>query len=211
MIAEIPQQLNISSFFNNCVNNFIFQPSTEDNALHKSKLQLKAYLANQLGFSALFSNLLHDFKGVIEELEIKVYEPFEEGGRYFSKDFERIGSIENHVEKRIAWESLSEKLARLNIKLMNDSDCLIALLDGGHAVDDGVSSEIGYYAGIKRGPIFGLRTDSRLADNMGSPINLQIHEFIKLSKGKLIDYSHYGSDCINVLLKAIENWKNLIL
>ncbi|MDD5499951.1 MAG: hypothetical protein PHT91_03715, partial [Candidatus Nanoarchaeia archaeon] len=68
MIAEIPQQLNISSFFNNCVNNFIFQPSTEDNALHKSNLQIKAYLANQLGFSALFSNLLHDFKGVIEEL-----------------------------------------------------------------------------------------------------------------------------------------------
>lgn len=57
------------------------------------------------------------------------------------------------------------------------SDIVTANLDGVD-VDSGTASEIGYAAG--RGiPIFGYRTDFRLAgDNIGSLVNLQVESFI---------------------------------
>ncbi len=64
---------------------------------------------------------------------------------------------------------------------------MFALLDGGHESDDGVSSEIGYFAGIERGPIFALRTDFRKVESMANTVNWQIVGYIKQSKGQLIN------------------------
>ena len=53
---------------------------------------------------------------------------------------------------------------------------MIALLDGGHAIDDGVSSEISYFA-VKHGSMFGIRTDPRLAENIAGGVNSAVSHF----------------------------------
>lgn len=87
---------------------------------------------------------------------------------------------------------------------MQNSDCLLAVLDGGHAVDDGVASEIGYYAGMRRGPIFALRSDFRGGENIAVSINPQLLGYILESKGKLID----GQGALERWFQAIKDWYN---
>ena len=78
---------------------------------------------------------------------------------------------------------------------MQNLKCLLAILDGGHTVDDGVASEIGYYVGVKGGPIFALRSDLRGGENITVSVNPQILGYIQQSGGTLIE----GTD-------AIERW-----
>lgn len=68
---------------------------------------------------------------------------------------------------------------------MEKSKLMAAILDGSHAVDDGTAGEIGRYCAKKYGPIIALRTDLRLGENIGSPVNLQIISDVLRSKGKL--------------------------
>ncbi len=78
------------------------------------------------------------------------------------------------------------KVPIINNNLMEESQCMIALLDGGHSLDDGVSSEIGYYAGrFPEKPIFALRTDFRLCENQAGKINVQVHGYITMSGQEL--------------------------
>jgi len=85
------------------------------------------------------------------------------------------------------WLKFNLKVAPINNAVMRDSDCQLAILDGGHAVDDGVSSEIGFYAAIRRGPIFALRSDIRRGENLATGINLQVLGYIVESGGRLVD------------------------
>jgi hypothetical protein len=64
---------------------------------------------------------------------------------------------------------------------------------------------MGYYAGISRGPIFALRSDFRLSENLAATINAQVMGYILMSKGKLIDVTD-GSDMMDKWFAAIEEW-----
>lgn len=82
------------------------------------------------------------------------------------------------------WDNFNKKIMPINNKLMGRSNCMVAILDGGHSIDDGVASEIGYYAGIQRGsPIFALRSDFRLCENVAGSINAQVYGYISMSGG----------------------------
>ncbi|HLE05968.1 MAG TPA: nucleoside 2-deoxyribosyltransferase [Candidatus Nanoarchaeia archaeon] len=166
---------------------------------------ITAYLANQLGFASIFKPTLDNIRNQLELIDLTVYEPFREASIY-KDDIIKANNTDSIKEQVILWNDLDDKIGNLNNELMNKSDCLIALLDGGHTIDDGVSSEIGHYATLKRGPVFALRTDFRLTENVGTSINLQVLKYIKESKGELIDYKTYGDYCMSKFFETIKKW-----
>jgi len=165
-----------------------------------------AYLANQLGFASIFSLTISAIKSRLESIGLEVYEPFNEAGIY-ENEIIKANKTDSIKKQTMIWNDLNDKIGNLNNELMSKSDCLIVLLDGGHIIDDGVSSEIGHYATLKKGPVFALRTDFRLSENLGASINLQILRYINESGGELIDYKTYGPDCISKFFETIKKWR----
>ena len=119
-------------------------------------------------------------------------------------DLNRLAVLDNYGEVENYWEKFSRKVTPINNKLMRESDCLLAILDGGHAIDDGGAGEIGYYAGGQHGPIFALRSDWRGGENIGAAINPQIWGYILMSGGCLVD----GANALENWFKRIEEWKH---
>lgn len=143
----------------------------------------KAYLANQFGFSETGRFILNEmFKKKWENIGIEILDPFAECAKEI--DFSVLEEDLPNCWHMHYWSKFNDKVTPINNKLMWRSDCLVALLDGGHSIDDGVASEIGYYAGARPGcPIFALRTDLRLCENMALTINAQVYGYIKMSGG----------------------------
>jgi hypothetical protein len=163
--------------------------------------ELKAYLSNQLGFSQTGRYLLDTLIiPRIQKIGIIINEPFEEGKKLI--DFNHLKELRLHEEVKRFWEEFNLKVTPANNLLMQNSDCMLAILDGGHVVDDGVASEIGYYAGIKKGPIFALRSDFRGGENIATPINPQVLGYIIESGGKLID----GENALEKWSEAVKEW-----
>lgn len=163
--------------------------------------EVKGYLASQLGFSETGEYVLRNLvRPRIEQIGIVLHDPFLECAKEL--DAEYLARLEGYRDRMRYWEDFSRKVTPINHGLMQDSDCLLAILDGGHTVDDGVSSEIGYYAGIRRGPIFALRSDLRCGENMAVSINPQILGCILHSGGDLVD----GKDAVNRWFASIEEW-----
>ena len=77
---------------------------------------------------------------------------------------------------------------------------------GGPAIDDGVASEVGYYAALvemgQRNPgrIFGLRTDFRCGENIAVSVNPQVLGYVLQTGGKV-------SDSMDGWFEAIRNFK----
>ena len=128
-------------------------------------------------------------KDKIKDIGIVILDPFEECGK--EMDFAELDQLTDFEEKRKYWEQFSRKVTPINNKLMRQSHCQLAILDGGHAVDDGVSSEIGYYAALVEegiipkgcGRIFALRSDFRSGENIGCLVNPQIEGYIHQTGG----------------------------
>lgn len=164
--------------------------------------EVKAYLANQFGFYELGKRCILDnfIKPKIQEIGITINDPFVECGKEL--DFDYLSFLKSHIAVKKYWEKFSHQVTPINNRLMQNSDCLLALLDGGSAIDDGVASEIGYYAGIERGPIFALRSDFRCGENIAVSINPQVLGYILQSKGQLID----GENAVERWFEAIKKW-----
>jgi hypothetical protein len=151
--------------------------------------KFKGYLSNQWGLSET-GRILHAMvKRRIQEIGILVLDPFEECGKEL--DFKKLAALSDYEAKKAYWNQFSKKIAPINNKLMQQAHCLLAVLDGGHVVDDGVSAEIGYYAAlvetavIPQGRIFALRSDLRLGENIGCIINPQIEGYIYQTGGTI--------------------------
>jgi hypothetical protein len=148
--------------------------------------KVKAYLANQLGFSETGKYILENLIiPKVNEIGITINDPFRECEKEL--DSKHLDKLEKYEDVRNYWDEFNSKVAPINNALMQNSDCQLAILDGGHAVDDGVSSEVGYYAAMKRGPIFALRSDIRRGENLATSINLQLRGYIVESGGKLVE------------------------
>lgn len=157
------------------------------------------YLANQLGFSETGRYVLdHLFIPRLKEIGFDVFDPFVECGKLL--DLSVLEICDKASGHQRFWEEFNRQVGPTNNKGMIESDCMGAILDGGHALDDGVSGEIGFYAGREIGPIFALRSDLRLAENLAAKVNPQITSYIEMSGGKLID--NYPN--------AIETWFDLL-
>ena len=165
--------------------------------------EVKAYLASQFGFSQTGKYLLDNLIiPKIKETGIIVIDPFVECDKEF--DFKYLESLEKYEDRKEYLRDFSKEITPINNRLMDESDCLVAILDGGHSVDDGVASEIGYYAGIKKGPIFALRSDFRLGENMAVSINPQILGYIYQSRG-------FFDDCLYKFFTDIKNWHDSLV
>ncbi|MEM2956444.1 MAG: nucleoside 2-deoxyribosyltransferase [Candidatus Pacearchaeota archaeon] len=125
------------------------------------------YLANQLGFSETGRMLL---KMIIPEIEkyFIVKEPFRDSG----------------IIKKVTSKDAAKAIILSNRKLMSKAKIMAPILDGSHAVDDGIAGEIAEFSLKKLGPIIALRTDLRQHDS-NFAINPQIEGYIKDSGGKI--------------------------
>src|SRR3989344_2002096 len=149
-------------------------------ALTGSGLLAPAYIASQLGFSSIGMTQLNMlYQCLREEANVLPLCPFTACSEYLD-----IPILENlKVAKEVLnfWSNFNRIIGQVNYgELMPRSKLMIAILDGGHALDDGVSAEIGFYAGkyIGRKPIVGIRGDFRLAENPAAPINSAIRHFM---------------------------------
>lgn len=116
---------------------------------------------------------------------IKVLDPFIEVAKRL-----KLGPIDTSARYDEVMRNLKErnnKTGIINAELMQKADVFLAILDGGHTVDEGVASEIVDYSLSGRGPIIALRSDSRLVENIAAPINAQLLHYIEKSGGKLIE------------------------
>ncbi|MEM4230773.1 MAG: nucleoside 2-deoxyribosyltransferase, partial [Candidatus Pacearchaeota archaeon] len=148
----------------------------------------------------------------IEKMGLIVFEPFRECGQKLQKEFQAALRLKNLRDRGEKYQELNMKIGDINNRLMEQSDCLLAILDGGHSVDDGVASEIGYFAGLGKGPIFALRSDFRAAENT-SCINAQVHIYIMRSGGKLVSspnhrFKNRKYPILETWFYEIQNWLN---
>ena len=135
--------------------------------LKKRMAKKTIYLANQLGFSETGKIALRQ---IIPKLEkyFNILEPFKDAGTI----------------KKITSLDAAKSIILFNRRLMSKSKIMAPILDGSHAIDDGIAGEIAEYALRRLGPIIALRTDLRQHDSNFS-INPQIEGYIKDSGGKI--------------------------
>jgi nucleoside 2-deoxyribosyltransferase len=156
-----------------------------------------AYLAGPLGFSEV-GRLFHQtvIIPLVKEVGFEIRDPWE---------LTPIALIAPVIEmpygqdKKKAWSRLNLVIGRNNVLAIEESDLIIAILDGTD-VDSGTAGEIGYASALGK-TVIGYRGDFRLsADNEGSLVNLQIEYFINSSGGQIVTN-------IKSLKNALEEYK----
>jgi hypothetical protein len=81
---------------------------------------------------------------------------------------------------------------------MSQSSCLVAIADGSRDLDPGIACEISHFDSIyrdSRHPIYLLHTDFRQAENIGTPVNLQLLAPIERSSGRI--FSGHSKDTLD--------------
>jgi hypothetical protein len=179
-------------------------------AVTKDGLLVPAYVASQLGFSDLGKAQLQEFYNRLkDEADVLTLCPFTSCGEYL--DFSRLDNLKSNEDVIAFWNEFNRIVGQVNYKqLMPKSKLMIAILDGGHALDDGVSAEIGYYAAAYNGnkPIVGIRSDIRLAENPAAPINPAVRYFI--DEGPYNGYFFFGKNSYNDAIRSIKDLTNKI-
>ena len=139
-------------------------------------LMVPAYIGSQLGFNESGKESLEIFYEKLKDIKVLPLCPFKACGEYL--ELERLDDDMTSKELTEFWQNFNSIVGPVNYEtLMPKAKFMIALLDGGHALDDGVSAEIAYFA-VKHGPVFGIRTDPRLAENISAPINPAVRYFL---------------------------------
>lgn len=159
---------------------------------------IQVYMPNQLGFATFLAPrldyLIGRFRIIHEKIEnvrqpavtpeLYIYEPFAESEGLRSAYMERIQATDSYSEFIGLSKEFTEEVAETNREAMENSRIMAAILDGGHAVDDGVANEIGFYAETELGKIIALRTDERIM-GPGEIINAQIESDIRRTGGDI--------------------------
>ena len=142
----------------------------------------RIYLAGPLGFSELGRAGQESLIQKLTALGYEVVAPFQLTPK---EELTRIAGLPSLDTQRDAWRSMNFRIGETGRQAIDAYDGLLAVLDGVDA-DSGTPAESGY-AFARRKPIVGYRGDFRLsADNLGSPVNLQVEYFILASGGSLI-------------------------
>lgn len=142
-----------------------------------------AYLAGPLGFSEsgrLFHNTV--LIPLVLESRFDIRDPWALAPIELIR---AVTALPLGEEKKKEWAKVNAVIGRNNAALIEESDLIIAVLDGAD-VDSGTASEIGYGAALQK-PTIGYRSDFRLsADNEGSMVNLQVEYFVRLWGGEIV-------------------------
>lgn len=142
----------------------------------------KVYIASPLGFTE--TGRKYYYEQLIPYLQkngIQVLDP------WTATPVNRIRTVqgmEYGKEKRDAWRELNKEIGENNRKYIDESDFILAILDGTD-IDSGVAAEVGYGFALGK-KIVGYRGDFRLSsDNEGAKVNLQVEYFIEKSGGAI--------------------------
>jgi hypothetical protein len=164
-------------------------------------LLVPAYVASQLGFNVSGRNYLSRFYARLKhEAGILALCPFSACEEYL--DFSRLYDAETLDDVNGFWDDFNRIVGPVNYEeLMPRSKLMVAILDGGHALDDGVSAEVGHYATKYEGrkPVVGIRSDFRLGENPRAPINSAVRYF--MDQGPYNGYLFNGHDAYD---KAVD-------
>lgn len=142
----------------------------------------KVYIASALGFTE--TGRKYYYEQLIPYLQkngMKVLDPWTATP---ANKIRTVQGMEYGKEKRDAWRELNKEIGENNRKYIDESDFILAILDGTD-IDSGVAAEVGY--GFAQGKkIVGYRGDFRLSsDNEGAKVNLQVEYFIEKSGGAI--------------------------
>ena len=143
----------------------------------KKGLLVPAYIGSGLGFNYPGQFFLNDFYSRLQgEAGVLPLCPFESCGSFL--DLSELNDSMSLREAREFWGYFGTKIVGpVNYRgLMPKSKMMIALLEG-QTVDEGLAAEIPEFLHTNKGPLVGIRSDFRLAENMSAPINLAIAHF----------------------------------
>jgi len=143
----------------------------------------KIYIASPFGFSEAGRMFLYDrLVPLLRESALSCIDPWKLTPEHL---FEKVNNLVNSEEKKAEWIRLNKIIAENNKNGIEESDGMLAVLDGTD-VDSGTAAEIGYAAALNK-KICGYRSDFRKSgDNEGSVINLQVEYFILNSGGRIV-------------------------
>lgn len=142
----------------------------------------KIYIASPFGFSEAGRFFLYEkLVPLLSECNLLSIDPW----KLTSENLiENADKIINPAEREREWRKLNTIIAENNKKGIEESDGMLAVLDGAD-VDSGTASEIGFAAALNK-RICGYRSDFRRSgDNEGSVVNLQVEYFIINSGGRI--------------------------
>lgn len=141
------------------------------------------YLASPLGFSEAGSFFYKTkFIPLLTEIGFEIRDP------WVLTPAQLINSalsLPYGQKRKQTWRKINPVMGRNNALAIEESDFIVAVLDGVD-VDSGTSAEIGYGSALGK-TIIGYRGDFRLsADNEGCIVNLQVEYFINLHGGEIV-------------------------
>ncbi|MGI0013131.1 MAG: nucleoside 2-deoxyribosyltransferase [Nitrososphaera sp.] len=149
------------------------------------KDKIRIYLASPYGFTDAGREFMSN--SIIPSIRAENFEILNPWEHYdsVSDQMSKISFHESLSKQREMLNELNKNLAGTNAKNIEQSDIVIAILDGPD-VDSGVASEIGYaYAMGKK--IIGYRSDFRLSgDNLAAIVNIQVEYFVRQSGGMIV-------------------------
>ena len=143
----------------------------------------KIYIASPFGFSEAGRFFLYEkMIPLLHECNLSSIDPWKLTPEGLIKE---ANGVINRVEREQSCYKLNRIIAENNKRGIDESDGMLAVLDGTD-VDSGTAAEIGYAAAINK-KICGYRSDFRKSgDNEGSVVNLQVEYFILNSGGRIV-------------------------
>jgi len=166
-------------------------------------MPLTIYLASPLGFaksteSFMKNELIPSIKGT----GVTVINPWDADSEV-NRKIEEAKSINDLNKRRAAWREIIQLLGRANAKSIEQSDGVVAVLDGVD-VDSGTAAEIGYATAVGKW-VIGYRGDfRRTGEDVASEVNLQVEYFIYKSGGSVV---HNLPDLVRELRGKIKTRK----
>lgn len=160
-----------------------------------------AYVGSQFGFNEPGRIFLNQYFYPRLEKEAGVYPlcPFKACNEYLGGIPKQTTNIKNQLS---FWNRFNQLVGCVNVEyLMPRSKFMIALIEG-HNLDDGLCSEIADFARTF-GPVIGIRSDARLAENIAAPINPAVRYYMDLGpfKGCFLN----GPRAYIIAIKAIKD------
>lgn len=143
-----------------------------------TRLLVPAYVGSQKGFSSDDGRkfLDNDFYPNLRERGVLPLCPFTACAEYL--DLSKLDDDMSYQVHWSFWDAFNRNVGPVNYEiLMPHAKFMIALFDGSHSVDDGTSAEVAFFA-PHYGPVIGIRSDFRLAENIAAPINPAVRYFM---------------------------------
>lgn len=140
-------------------------------------LRVPVYLANGLGFNAAGRYFLEkEVKPRMEKVGAFVLDPFQQCGELLDPEtFDQKQTVESQLAR---WKNFNQNIiGTVNYGLLIPRSKIMFAVMEGYPTDEGVAAEVAYMA-TNFGPVIGVRTDLRLAENSATGANPAVTYFM---------------------------------